>query len=68
MMQQTGSALKKVMKVFVCVCGGMWYACVMVVCGVPAYYNCVHLCAWCPWRPEEGIIFLRTGVSNALNC
>lgn len=32
----------------------------------PACYACVHhLCAWCMWRPEEGIGAPGTGVTGA---
>lgn len=35
-------------------------------CFVCMYMSVDHVCAWCPWRPEEGVRYPGTGVNSLL--
>lgn len=37
---------------------------VMCICDLPLYLSVYHVCAWGPWRPEVGISFRWTGVTD----
>ena len=36
----------------------------MCLCALPACMYVYHVCAWCLWRPEEGIRSPGTGVTD----
>lgn len=46
------------------------YLCFMCVTILPTCKSAYHIHAWCPWRPEDGVGFPRTGVtfSCELSC
>ena len=35
---------------------------------LPAYMYAHHMCAWCPWRSEEAVTSLGTGVTDEPHC